>query len=76
MNYLLYSIALPKRHALAHKIYRRMHRAYAWFVGIPDRLYITMNGTLMVIVLGLGSGPIIVFLCLGIVIALLTLLIP
>lgn len=26
MNYILYSIAIPKRHALAHKIYRRMHR--------------------------------------------------
>ena len=35
---------VPKRHAFAHKLYRRMHRAYAWFVGIPDRVYITMNG--------------------------------
>lgn len=36
MNTILYCYSLPKRHALAHKIYRRMHRAYAWFLKVID----------------------------------------
>jgi hypothetical protein len=71
MNYLLYSITIPKRHALAHKIYRRMHRSYAWFVGIPDRIYITMNGPKVAAWLLFTAGGVI-----GILFGLLTLLIP
>jgi len=71
---LLYSFALPKRNAFAHKLYRRAHRAYAWFVGIPDRVYITMNGTLVAGLIGLFSGPVIVFLCTALIVAIITLM--
>lgn len=42
MNPLAYlQFFVPKRHALLHKLYRRMHRAYAWFlVAIDPKLTI------------------------------------
>lgn len=60
--------------AFAHKLYRRAHRSYAWFVGIPDRVYITMNGTLVAGLIGLFSGPVIVFLCTALIVAIITLM--
>jgi hypothetical protein len=64
---LLYSFAIPKRHALAHKLYRRMHRGYAWFVGIPDRVYITMNGPRVALWLFFTAGGAI-FISIGLII--------
>ena len=70
MKYLLYSLSLPKRHAVMHWIYRRMYRAYGWFVGIPD-MPINMDGTRAAFYFFFFAGPIF-----WLIIALLTLMIP
>lgn len=68
MNPLAYlQFFVPKRHALLHKLYRRMHRAYAWFVGIPDRVYITMNGPRVALWLFFTAGGAI-FISIGLII--------
>lgn len=64
---LKYAFSLPKRHALLHWLYRRMHRAYAWFVGIPDRVYITMNGPRVALWLFFTAGGAI-FMSIGLII--------
>lgn len=51
------------------RIYCRMFRAYAWFIGIPDRIYITMNGPVVALWLFFTAGGVI-----GIVVGLLTLI--
>jgi len=58
---------VPKRHAFAHWLYRRMHRGYAWFVGIPDRVYITMNGPRVALWLFFTAGGAI-FISIGLII--------
>lgn len=70
MTYLLYSFALPKRFNLTARLYRRASRAYAFVRSIKDP-EITMNGPKVAIVLFFTSGGVI-----GIIVGLLTLLIP
>lgn len=67
---LLFAIALPKRFNFTARVYRRAHRAYAFIRGIKDP-EITMNGPRVAIVLFFTSGGVI-----GIIVGLLTLLIP
>lgn len=75
MNPLAYlQFFVPKRHALLHKLYRRLYRLNAWSIQKSQEIRdypINMNGTRMCVYLFFGAGPVIVFLF-----ALLTLLIP
>lgn len=65
---LKFAFALPKRHALAHWLYRRLHRAYAWLmVAIDPKL--TIDEFLFGFVLTIVLSIVLIF-------SLITLMIP
>lgn len=68
MKFLLYSLSLPKRHVFAHWLYRRMYRAYAWFIRV-----INPSMTMRQFFILMGLGPIVLIVILA---SLLTLMIP
>lgn len=69
MNPLAYlQFFVPKRHALFHKIYRRMHRAYAWFLKVIDPKLTMVQFFALII-----GGPILLLILTA---SLLTMLIP
>ncbi len=67
---LLFAVALTKRFNFTARVYRRARMAYAFVRSIKDP-EITMNGPKVAIVLFFTSGGVI-----GIIVGLLTLLIP